>query len=150
MNRDAEVHELHHLLADDDHVVGCFTEVCEHDVGILERFLEGWSCGLVVRDNFHDVFRVGLGKQRRKEGEERNRCIKEALDIMPLIRSSLNVHYFQGRIMGKRKEKSNSEFTSLTFFDGTTLLVATEKIDHVLLQKYLCSCLCNDWFRRRT
>jgi hypothetical protein len=64
VNRDAEVHELHPLSEDDDHiagechecehmgyapVVGCFTGVCEHDVGILERFLEGWSCGLVVR-----------------------------------------------------------------------------------------------------
>jgi hypothetical protein len=113
---------------------------------ILERFLEDWSRGLVVRDNFLDVFYVGLSKQRRKEGEERNRCSEEALYIMPLISSSLDVHYFQGRIMGKRKEKSSSEFTSLTFFDETTPHVATEEVDHVLLPKYLCSCLGNDWF----
>ena len=64
-----------------------------NDVGILERFLENWSCGLVVRgDSFHDVFHVGLSKQRRKKSEERNRCSEEALYIMPLISSSLGVH----------------------------------------------------------
>ena len=81
-------------------------------LGILERFLEDWSYGLVVRDCFHDVFHVGLSKQRRNEGKERNRCSEEAL-YLSLITLSLDVLYSQGRIMGKRKEKSSSEFTSL-------------------------------------
>ena len=50
----------------------------------------------------------------------------------------------------KRKEKSSNEFTSLTFFDDIIPHVVTEKFDHVLLPKHLCSCLGNDWLRRRT
>ena len=45
---------------------------------------------------------------------------------LPLIISSIDGHHFQGSIMGKRKEKSNNEFTSFTFLDETTPYVVTE------------------------
>ena len=81
-------------------------------------------------------FPCGAKQKRRKEGEERNRC-EEALYLL-LITSSFDIHYSQGRIMDKRKEKSSSEFTSLTsrwLEDETTRHMATEGADHVLLRR---------------
>ena len=58
-------------------------------------------------------FHAGLSKQRRNESEKRNRCSEEALYLPLITLLLLDVHCFQGRIVGKRKEKSSSEFTSL-------------------------------------